>query len=196
MLVSTSMLRDAPELQPFSSRKLSRMVRQGKLFQLVRGLYETDGTLEGHLLSTAICSPSYLSFEYALRQYSMIPEAVYVYTAASFRKNKTLTYTNYFGTYLYRDVPASVFPWGVTMVYDESRPYTLATREKALCDIVYTRPPVRSMKAMAELLFDDLRIDPDELDSVDMQQLEFLAGRYPSTNVRLLYRTLKKRMPA
>ena len=86
----------------------------GRLVQVARGLYETDARTDGKYLAGAIYGPSYLSFDYALSVHALIPEAVYdTYTSATFRKGKTKRYENAFGTFLYRDVPAAVYPLGV-----------------------------------------------------------------------------------
>ena len=46
--------------------KLSRDVKEGKLFKIINGLYETDSNTPGYLLAGAIYGSSYISFEYAL----------------------------------------------------------------------------------------------------------------------------------
>lgn len=68
--------------------KIARMVQEGKLILIVKGLYETDKTVSGYLLAGSIYGPSYLSFEYALSYHGLIPEAVYVMTCATFEKKK------------------------------------------------------------------------------------------------------------
>ena len=94
--------------------KIRREVQGGRLVQVARGLYETDARTDGKYLAGAIYGPSYLSFDYALSVHALIPEAVYgTYTSATFRKGKTKRYENAFGTFLYRDVPAAVYPLGV-----------------------------------------------------------------------------------
>lgn len=61
------------------ANKLSRMVSGGELIPVVKGLYETDAAISGYLLAGSIYGPSYLSFEFALSEYGLIPEAVYIY---------------------------------------------------------------------------------------------------------------------
>ena len=57
--------------------KIRREVQAGNLIQVSRGLYETDKNADGKYLAGYIYGPSYLSFDYALAVYSLIPEAVY-----------------------------------------------------------------------------------------------------------------------
>ena len=57
--------------------KIRREVQAGRLIHVARGLYETDNTISGKYLAGRIYGPSYLSFDFALYVYSLIPEAVY-----------------------------------------------------------------------------------------------------------------------
>lgn len=70
--------------------------------------------------------------------------------------------------------------------------YRIATPEKALCDKLYTVKPVANSAQMKTLLFDDLRIDEDELMKLDLGEIERMAGSYHSTNVKKLCTVLKR----
>ena len=125
--------------------KISRDLRNEKIIQLKRGLYESDKNTPGYYLSGYIYGPSYLSFDYVLSINGLIPEGIYkTYTSATFKKNKKKTYSNYFGDYLYRDVPEGVFRFGVKTVMENGYSYQIASVEKALCDKLYTLKPVKN----------------------------------------------------
>ena len=66
MIKTIEMLRS--ELTQFNNpdAKVKRMVNAGELIPVIRGLYETDGSVPGHYLSASIYGPSYLTFELAL----------------------------------------------------------------------------------------------------------------------------------
>ena len=166
--------------------KIRREVQGGRLVQVARGLYETDACTDGKYLAGAIYGPSYLSFDYALSVHALIPEAVYAYTSATFRKGKTKRYENAFGTFLYRDVPAAVYPLGVEIRVEGEYSYQIASPEKALCDKLYSLSPVYSMKALKELLFDDLRIDEVAFFALQKDDISQLAPLYRATNLKLL----------
>lgn len=69
--------------------KIRREVQAGRLIPVARGLYETDADVSGMYLAGSIYGPSYLSFDYALARYGLIPEAVYhTYTSATFKKEQ------------------------------------------------------------------------------------------------------------
>ena len=166
--------------------KIRREVQGGRLVQVARGVYETDARTDGKYLAGAIYGPSYLSFDYALSVYSLIPEAVYTYTSATFQKGKTKRYENAFGAFLYRDVPAAVYPLGVEIQVEGGYSYQIASPEKALCDKLYSLSPVYSVRALKELLFDDLRIDEAAFLALQKDDILQLAPLYRATNLKLL----------
>ena len=167
--------------------KIRREVQGGRLVQVARGLYETDAHADGKYLAGAIYGPSYLSFDYALSVPALSPEAVYgTYTSATFRKGKTKRYENAFGTFLYRDVPAAVYPLGVEIKVERGYSYQIASPEKALCDKLYSLSPVYSVRALKELLFDDLRIDEAAFFALHKDDILQLAPLYRATNLKLL----------
>ena len=166
--------------------KIRREVQGGRLVQVARGLYETDARTDGKCLAGAIYGPSYLSFDYALSVHALIPEAVYTYTSATFRKGKTKRYENAFGTFLYRDVPAAVYPLGVEIKVEGEYSYQIASPEKALCDKLYSLSPVYSVRALKERLFDDLRIDEAAFFALQKDDISQFAPLYRATNLKLL----------
>lgn len=171
--------------------KIGRDVKQGKLFPLVKGVYETNPDTDGSRLAQIIYGPSYLSFDYALAEYGLIPEAVSTFTCATFNKRKIKTYENKFGTFVYRDVPSDVFSYGVIAKVDGNYVCQIATPEKALCDKLYTTSPVKSIRKLKALLFEDLRIDEYEFDKLNKQDILELAPLYHSTNLNFLAKMVK-----
>ena len=171
--------------------KLGRLVEEGKYTSIIRGLYETDPNTPGILLSS-FYNPSYISYEYALSKYSMIPEGVRMYTLATYKKHKTKMYDTPFGVYYCRDVPKPVFHIGVKMVEQGNYCYWMATPEKALCDKLHSIKPLPNEETIEELLFDDLRIDEDELAKFDLDLMKKIANNYHCYNVSLLDDYLKE----
>ena len=99
---------------------------------------------------------------------------------------KTKRYENAFGTFLYRDVPVAVYPPGVEIRVEGGYSYQLASPEKALCDKLYSLSPVYSVRALKELLFDDLRIDEAAFFALQKDDISQLAPLYRATNLKLL----------
>ena len=76
---------------------IRRMLSKGALLPIRHGLYTTDPDVPRHCLAMLIYGPSYLSFEYALSHYGLIPEGAVRFTSASFRKHKTKEFDTPFG---------------------------------------------------------------------------------------------------
>lgn len=173
--------------------KIKRMRENKEIIKLTKSLYETNPHTPGYLVANAIYSPSYLSFDYALSYYGLIPEAVYTYTSATYNKKKKKQYNNPLGTFLYRDVPGNVYPYGINIIHEGEYSYAIATPEKALCDKLYTLSPVKNKKQMIDLLFNDLRIDLDEFKKLNFEDLMTLCELYKSTNMKILKKVIGKK---
>lgn len=172
--------------------KISRDLRDEKIIQLKRGLYESDKDTPGYYLASYIYGPSYLSFDYVLSISGLIPEGIYkTYMSATFKKNKKKTYSNYFGDYLYRDIPEDVFRFGVKTVIENGYSYQIANVEKALCDKLYTLKPVNNLKGLKFMLFNDLRIDENMFRKLDFDFIMKISRKYKSTNLNLLEKLIK-----
>ena len=192
MIKTTAMLlRDLAEYAN-PAAKIRRMAQGGQLVPIIKGMYETDKTIPGHYLSGVIYGPSYLSFEFALSWYGLIPEAVYAFTSATCGKGRRKQYETAFGTYTYRDVPIAAFPYGVTLHEENGYSFMLASPEKAICDLLYTRSPCGSRKELHQLLFNDLRMDESAFRDTNWDDLTELAGLYHTANHRLLLSLIKE----
>ncbi len=192
MIKTSSMILE--ELKSYGSpmSKLSRMVKSGEYIRIIKGLYETNPSTPGYLLAGSIYGPSYLSFEFALSYYGLIPEAVYTFTSATYDKKKKKKFETPFGTFTYRDVPKEVYPLGVELVREGKYSYWIASPEKALCDMLYTKSPIANQKELQRLLFDDMRIDDEEFKNLKCEDIFLLGEKYVSTNVQKLSRMMRR----
>lgn len=173
--------------------KIKREIDNGKYFKLKKELYEDNIKVEGYLLANYIESHSYLSFEYALAKYNLIPEKVNVYTCATTLKKHNKLVENIFGKYYYSDVPNIVWNIGIKIITENEYTYMIATPEKALCDLLYKKEPVYSVKQLKELLFDDLRIDEDEFSKLNKKDIISICDYYKKKNLNFLKDLLKGR---
>ena len=172
--------------------KIARLVKDGALYEIRRGIYETDKNVNPMYLSSAIYSPSYISFQTALSYYGIIPERTMKITSATTKKNKRKSYKNAFGEYLYQDIPASAFNAGVIDYSNEQYPYLIASKEKAICDMLYIESPVSNMKELETLMFANLRFDEDAFKELDFNKLISIAELYKSTNTKMLIKYVRK----
>lgn len=196
MLQSTATLLFQLEQEGYRNpqTKIQRLVRAKKLFLVRRGLYETNPHVSPHLLAGVIYGPSYVSFASALSMYGMIPERVYACTSATQNKNRRKEYHTLFGDFIYRDIPAAVYPYGVIWNTDEKEySYQIASPEKAICDMLYIQQPVvYSVMDLEYLLFDDLRIDEEEFSKLNREDLQFLCPKYHKATLTQLSLYLDK----
>ena len=186
MVLTTRILIDQLSDYRDPSGKIMRMTERGELFPLTRGLYETDKNVPACALACVIYGPSYLSFDYALSYYGLIPESARVYTSATFNKKKKKQYTNIFGRYTYRDVPSMAYPFEILFKSENEYIYQIASPEKALCDKLYSVEPLMNIKEMEEFLFENLRIDEYLFSKLDKNKLCCLSDLYPSNSLKFL----------
>ena len=174
------------------NNKISREIKKGKLFKIITGLYETDPNTPGYLLASSIYGPSYISFDFALSYYGLIPERVSTITCATFNKKKRKQYNTKFGVFTYKDVPSSAYPKEILLKQENNYSYQIATKEKALCDKLYSLKPLKNLSNLENMLFNDLRIDIDEFKKINIKKIEKLSNLYHSTNVTLLLKYLRR----
>ena len=193
MILTNNMIKENLKEYSNPNTKICREIKKGKLIKIINGLYETNPSVNGYLLAGSIYGPSYLSFDFALSYYGLISEKVTAFTSATCNKKRKKIYNNQFGTYLYRDVPEKVYPLGIKLVEEGDYSYQIAIPEKALCDKLYTLSPLKNMKELENVLFNDLRIDMDEFNKLNLQDIEEISNSYNSSNVNLLYRYIRRK---
>ena len=192
MILTVNMLKSNYSSYSNPLDKIKRDVREEKLYRLTRGVYINEKDVDPIFLAASILSPSYISFEYALSFYGLIPERVVAITSASFRVRKNKRYINHFGRFEFSDIPSNVFPYEINVIRRDGYACRIASKEKALCDCLYKWRVVRSVKDLKILLFEDKRIDEDEFMSMNFAILIELAALYKKTNLEFLIKLVKK----
>lgn len=159
--------------------KISRLMRSGEIVQLKRGLYlrSDPGTIPSlGLIANHLLGPSYVSLDFALQYYGLIPETVLEVSSVTTRRAKT--FETPMGHFAYIHAADEWYRLGVSLATTEGGlNYLIASPEKALCDkIVFTpRLNVASAKRMRQYLFEDLRIDDVGFAEFDAQVIEACA---------------------
>ena len=192
MVISTPILKNEYKRYANQLDKIKRDTDRGVLIRLNRGLYETNPNTNPYLLASYILSPSYLSFDWALSYYGLIPERVIAITSASLLLRKNKTFINNFGRYEYSDIPLEAFSEGLTYLEEDEYIVKIATKEKAICDSLCKWRVVHSVKELKELLFIDKRIDGNEFKTCDFKLMTKLASLYKKTNLDLLIKLIRK----
>jgi len=166
----------------------ARLVREGSLVRIRRGLYTFGELLRKHrvsreYLANLIYGPSYVSLDYALSFYSMIPEKVFTVTSVSVGRSRE--FSTPFGHYSYRMLRSDRYSTGISMESSDSISFLIASPEKALIDKVWSdRRATRSTsRRWLEYLEDDLRLDMDKLSDFSPGMLRGITDAYSSEKI-------------
>jgi predicted transcriptional regulator of viral defense system len=129
----------AQDKQVFRNQ-ISKWKKQGLIVPLKKGLYvlnEHDRKINPsrEYIANQLVFPSYISLEYALSFYGIIPEKVYQVTSVT--SKKTTEFENSFGTFTYRNLRTELFFGFVALKDENDLPILMADKEKALLDFLY-----------------------------------------------------------
>jgi len=179
--------------------KIAYMINKGELIRLKKGLYTLGEdyqttSIDTISLANTLYAPSYVSFNYALSYYGLIPERVYEITSATMRMKKE--FDTPLGRFTYRPVPLQAYALGVDWLYDDMHGGKLiATSEKALCDKIRSDRGIGrlSQQKLRDYLEFDLRIELDLLYTLDTELIMAIAVAYRSSNLKNLSKLISKR---
>ncbi len=135
----------------YTPSQFTGWIKKGYITKLRGSLYiftRQLATLSPESLAPHLVTPSYLSLEYALSHFTIIPEAVHSYTSITSKTTRTITLPQ--GTFNYRHLPARLF-FGYTQTNSNVAPYNLAEPEKALLDYFYLTPSLKNSKDLSGL---------------------------------------------
>jgi len=139
-IISVIRLFDVKQDVQVLRNQLNRWQKKGLLIKLRRGLYilnEHDRKIHPSriFLANALCSPSYVSTEYALAYYDLIPEKIEDVTSVTTKNVKK--FNNIFGAFIYQHLKTDLF-FGFKEIQDENKlPVFIADAEKAMLDFIY-----------------------------------------------------------
>lgn len=131
--------RKANEAQAMRNQ-LNRWCLKGLITKLKRGAYilnESDRKINPGLqfIANQIYAPSYVSLEFALNLYGLIPERVSDITSVTTRK--TITIKNQLGTFIYQHIKPDAFRAFRAVKEDAGTTFFIAEPEKAVVDFLY-----------------------------------------------------------
>jgi hypothetical protein len=187
-------------LQSLSSPrdKITDMLRQGIIIRVKKGLYIFGEKYRKHpysseLLANLVYGPSYVSLDYALAYYGIIPERAEALTSVTLSRSRR--FNTPVALFIFRQIPARAYEAGMVRVEgDPGQPFLIASPEKALADkIVSVRGvPITSAAEMGRFLEEDLRIDVNAIRSFSAKRIDEFAGRYRSLKLRRLSGFLRR----
>lgn len=114
---------------------LEANARDGLFLRLKRGLYTLQDTPPPEEeIANLLYRPSYVSFEYALAYYHLLPEMVYAVTSATTKPTRTFTVAG--KPFSYLTIKKGAFA-GYAPLQRQGRTFLIAEPEKALVDYIY-----------------------------------------------------------
>ena len=119
--------------------QLSRWQKKGLLIGLRKGVYMLSPhdrriDIDNQVIANRLYEPSYLSLEYALNFYGLIPEKVVDLTSVTTRK--TMRFKNESGHFIYQHIQPKAFR-GFRKMGSEKNSFFMAEQEKAVVDFLY-----------------------------------------------------------
>lgn len=174
--------------------KIKTEEKNQRLIKINRGLYTNSYNENLFHIANILSTPSYISFETALSFYDLIPERVNIIKSASFKKNKTKLYKTPLGTFYYQDINKKSYPFGIDMISIDGNVILIASKEKALTDMLSILSPRHNINELHAMLFDDLRINEYVFEQMDKNLLMDLCDQYPSKNLNLLKSYVRKNL--
>jgi len=172
--------------------KIRALLKSNAIIRVKKGLYVfgpdySRGPFSRELLANLIYGPSYVSLDYALSYYGLIPERVETVTSITCGKNRA--FSTPVGRFTYWSVPLDAYRVGIDIIQlDERRSFLMATPEKALADkVCHNRGyNIRGAGEFEAYLLGHLRIDPGELLRLNPERLQTIAQKWRSRKIQLL----------
>lgn len=169
--------------------QLSLWSRKKYIQKLKNGLYaisERAKNLKMETIAFNLYQPSYVSLEWALFKYGLIPEIVFNPTSVTAKT--TRTFKNNFGLFSYRHLKKELF-FGYRKISENGQIYLIAEPEKALLDYLYLNSSkIKTQEDIKELRFNEIEIK--KLNKVKLRKYAEIANNknlqkliYNATNV-------------
>lgn len=170
--------------------KVSSLLSQGKIIRIKKGLYIfgenwRKAPLCVEMIANLIYGPSCVSFEYALMQYGLLVDRATVVTSLAIGDTKI--FSTPLGIFEYRAIPPEKFKVGIEYKsLGKEGGYFIACKEKALVDLVYRTPGIRTISQLRHYLFEEMRIEESLLQDLDFTILKKLSQAYKKKSITLL----------
>jgi len=174
--------------------KIGRLLASGEVIRIKKGLYTfpeylRKAPLNSCVIANMLYGPSYVSCDYALSYYGMIPEKVELVT--SMTTGRPREFVTPVGNFAYLQRNAKDYSIGIESGDSGNGGYLIASREKALYDKALTDKRFTG-ESVREYLCDDLRIEEDSLRGLNRIMLDELREAARGKTIRLVEFLMEK----
>ncbi len=167
---------------------IQRMVRNGELIRLRNGFYliseriqqGSDRIIPYEQVANLLYGPSYVSLEWALAFYGMIPERVYTVTSMTLGRVKE--YKTPVGAFSYFPLRTAAYSVGVELKKSSCSigSFLMASREKALADFVFKTCKGLNQEELKVDLIESKRMNLEMMRELDKNLMVEIGERYRS----------------
>lgn len=169
-------------------RFVGLLTKRGHVIRIKKGLYvwgqDVDPSpFSNEILANLIYGPSYVSLEYALSFYGLIPERVATVTSVTSKKTKS--FATPVGQFTFEHINQEAYSGGIRLQIDGPQSFLIATPEKALLDMI-------ALREVSDSLLEDLRIEPEEFERLDKNAMQALGETYKSRAVKAFIKGLAR----
>jgi hypothetical protein len=172
--------------------RITELLKKKEIIRVKKGIYVfgqkyARRAFSKEILANMIYGPSYISLDYALHYYGMIPERVEAITSVTVKRSRR--FSTPVGLFTYRGIPLKAYQIGIDQVtLDDGRSFLIAVPEKALCDKIDQDrgTAVRTQSEMRAYLTENLRIEPEELRKLNPGTITETSVHYRSRKMKLL----------
>ncbi len=176
-----------------SRDKITLLLKNNSIIRIKKGLYifgpdYQRKPISHEILANIIYSPSYISLEYALSNYGLIPERAYAITNICLNRSKT--FKTPVGLFTYKTRPLSVYPIGIKQVeVPHEGSYLIAEPEKALVDFISQESDIKDVQEMKEYLYENMRMEQTSLQKLKKNLLIDILHAYnmPTLLIKAIY---------
>lgn len=174
---------------------ITKLLRAGSILRIKKGLYifgETyrRGVVCKESLANLIYGPSYVSLEYALSYYGLIPERVETVTSMTSLRNKA--FQTPIGVFEYVHLNPKKMSVGIaTIEADRLHQYLIATPEKALSDRIAFHKNLTTTEDIYSFVCEGLRIEEEALAKFQCPLMDEIQKVYRNVAVTQLYQLVK-----
>lgn len=152
-------------------KKIERLQKKAYFLSLKKGLYTTSVFVEklankklySEYLANILRYPSYISLEYALSEYGLIPEGVLSITSITLKSGRV--FENTLAKFSYQNIKNPLFVGFIEKDFLDKK-INFATKAKALFDTLY----LKKLSNLQKELTEDLRINWANFTKKDLKE--------------------------
>jgi hypothetical protein len=176
---------------------IARAVKSGELIRLKNGFFinnsyflHREKEYPYEQIANLIYGPSYVSLEWALSFYGLIPERVSVVTSVTIGSAKQ--FSTPIGTFIFKHLSIARYSVGIAYKKIEGQlgGFLIATPEKALADWVFFSCKGLNEEQLIVDLIESKRIEKSSLRALDASLMKKIAEQYRSNSIRTLSKVL------